>query len=108
MKVIFTIIVVYLPLAYGIVLRQEWTFPLGGYIMNDGTCMMIPNKNGEFTRIQREPKKPIFFEMKDNDGFEDFLDFGLRSYVVLEEEEPPAKTRFFVKFTLMVLVQKMV
>ena len=42
-KVVFTIIVVDLPLAYGLVLGWEWNFSIGGYIMNDGSCMMVPN-----------------------------------------------------------------
>ena len=91
-KTLFTIIVVDLPPTYGLVLGWEWTFPSGGYIMNDGSCMMIPNKCGEFTKIPREPKNMVFFKIKANDGFESFLDFGLGSYVVLEEENPISHT----------------
>ena len=60
-KVVFTIVVVDLPPAYGLVLGEAWSFPLGGYIMNGGSCMMVPNKIREFTRIPGEPKNPIFF-----------------------------------------------
>ena len=60
--------------------------------MNDGSCMMVPNKCKEFTRIPREPKNPVFFEIKDNDGFENFLEFGLGSYTILEEENPISHT----------------
>lgn len=60
--------------------------------MNDGSCMMVPNKSGEFTRIPREPKNMVFFKIQENDGFENFLEFGLGSYVVLEEENPISHT----------------
>ena len=82
------IVMVDLPPAYGLVLGRELNFPLGGNIINDGSCMMVPNKCREFTRIPREQKNPIFFEIKDKNGFENFLDFGLGSYIVLEEESP--------------------
>ena len=45
-KIMFTIVVDDLPPTYGVVIRWEWNFPLGGYIMNDGYCMMVPNKSG--------------------------------------------------------------
>jgi hypothetical protein len=44
-KTIFTIIVVELPTTYVVVLVREWCFPFGRYIMNDGSCMMLPNKD---------------------------------------------------------------
>ena len=60
--------------------------------MNDGSCMTVSNKSGEFTMIPREPKNLIFFEIKYNDGFENFLDFFLGTYIVLEEENPISHT----------------
>jgi hypothetical protein len=55
----FTIIVVDLPATYGVVLGREWCFPLGGYIMNDGSCMMLPNKDGGLTKVLCEKGIPF-------------------------------------------------
>jgi hypothetical protein len=38
---IFNSFVVDLPLAYGVVLGRDWTSMIRGYIMNDGSCMML-------------------------------------------------------------------
>jgi hypothetical protein len=38
---VFTIIVVDLPPTYGVVLGRDWSSMIGGYIMNDGSCMML-------------------------------------------------------------------
>jgi hypothetical protein len=61
---VFTIIVVDLPATYGVVLGREWCFPLGGYIMNDGICMMFPNKYGGFNRVPCEYRNPLLFKKK--------------------------------------------
>jgi hypothetical protein len=39
---IFNIIVVDLPPTYGVALGRDWTSMIGGYIMNNGSCMMLP------------------------------------------------------------------
>jgi len=61
---VFTITMVDLSTTYGVILGQEWSFPLGGYIMNDGHCMMFPTKDGIFTNVLQEPKRPKYFEKK--------------------------------------------
>jgi len=50
---IFTIIIVYFPLAYGVVLGIDWCSLIGGYIMNYGSFMMLPNKYGTMIRVSR-------------------------------------------------------
>jgi hypothetical protein len=47
----FTIIVVDIPLTYGIVLGRYWCSMIGGYIMNDGSYMMLPNKHGMLIKV---------------------------------------------------------
>jgi hypothetical protein len=42
---IFTIIVVYLSLTYDVVLARDWCSLVEGYIINDGSCKMLPNKD---------------------------------------------------------------
>jgi len=59
---VFTITVVYLPPTYGVVLGRDWSAMIGGYIMNDGSCMMLQNKDGTMMRLPREPKKPFSFK----------------------------------------------
>jgi hypothetical protein len=41
---IFNIILVDLPPAYGVVLGRDWSSMIEGYIMNDGSCMMLLRK----------------------------------------------------------------
>ena len=63
---IFTIIVVNLPLADNLVLGQEWSYPHGGYIMNDKSFLMILNKDDDFTRVPQEARKPSCYQRKEN------------------------------------------
>lgn len=65
-------------------MSHEWSYPLVGYLMNDGIYMMLPRKYGSLTRIPCETKKYICFEKKEEIGMDIFLDMGLGNYVVLE------------------------
>ena len=53
--------------------------------MNDGSFIMIPNKNGNFTRIPRELKTTVCFEKKENLGIDHFLDLGIGNYAILDK-----------------------
>ena len=48
---VFNIIVVDLPPAYGVVLGIDWTSMIGGYIMNEDNCMMLPGKEGAMIKV---------------------------------------------------------
>jgi hypothetical protein len=48
-----------IPPTYGVFLGRDWCSIIGGYIMNDGSCMMFPNKNGAMVRVPREVRKPF-------------------------------------------------
>jgi hypothetical protein len=52
--IVFTIIVVDLPLHMVFPWSRDWCSMIGGYIMNDGICMMLPNKYGTMIRVPRE------------------------------------------------------
>jgi hypothetical protein len=56
---IFNIVVVDLPLAYGVVLGRDWSSMIGAYIMNDGSCMMLPDKEGAMIKVPCEPRRPF-------------------------------------------------
>lgn len=71
--IVFMILVVDLPIAYGLVLAKEWIFPLGGYLMNNGNCMMLPNKDNQLTRITREPKNLVSFEKNKNNVMLEYI-----------------------------------
>jgi ribonuclease HI len=60
---------------------------IGGYIMNDGSCMMLRDKEGAMIKVPREPRKPFFFKKKDNELMEDYIDIGIRNYVILDMEQ---------------------
>jgi ribonuclease HI len=85
--IVFTIIVVDLPPAYGVVLGRDWSSMIGGYIMNDGSCMMLPNKDGTMLKVPRENRNPFSFKKKENELMEDYVDAGIRNYVVLDSEQ---------------------
>jgi hypothetical protein len=86
--IVFTITVVDLPPAYGVVLGRDWSSLIGGYIMNDGSCMMLPNKDGTMVRVPREPRKPFSFKKKDNELMQGYVDVGIGNYVMLDSEQP--------------------
>ena len=52
--------------------------------MNDGICMMLPNKDGSIIRFPHEAKNIVCFEGKEYYEMDNFLDMGLGNYVVLE------------------------
>ena len=65
--IVFTIIVVDLiPSAFSLVLGHEWSYSLGGHIMNDGSCMMLSNKDGNFTKVPCEEKKHVCYQRKED------------------------------------------
>jgi hypothetical protein len=80
--------VVDLPPTYGVVLGRDWCSLIGGYIMNDGSCMMLPNKDGTMVKVPREARKPVSFRKKDNELMQDYIDVGIGNYVVLDPEHP--------------------
>jgi hypothetical protein len=63
---IFNIIIVDFSPSYGVVLGRDWCSLIGGYIMNDGNCMMLPNKDETMIRFPRENRNPISFKKKEN------------------------------------------
>jgi hypothetical protein len=83
---VFNIIVVDLPLAYGVVLGRDWSSMISGYIMNDGSCMMLPRKEGEMINVPREPRKPFSFKKKDNELMEYYINDGIGNYDILDME----------------------
>jgi hypothetical protein len=84
---VFNIIVVDLPPAYGVVLGRDWSSMIEGYIMNDGSCMMLPGKEGAMIKVPHEPRRPFSFKKKDNELMEDYIDVGIRNYVILDMEQ---------------------
>jgi hypothetical protein len=57
---------------------------IGGYIMNDGSCMMLLDKDGTMLRVPREPKRSFSFKKKDNKLMEYYIYIGIRNYVILD------------------------
>lgn len=78
------IVVVDLRLAYGVVLGRDWSSMIEGYIMNDGNCMMLPNKDGTMVRVPREVRKPFSFRKKENELMKNYLDAGMGNYVAFD------------------------
>jgi hypothetical protein len=79
---IFTIIVVYLPLAYGVVIGRDLCSMIGGYIMNCVISIIFPHKNGTMVRAPREVSKSVSFKKKENELMRNYLDAGMGNYVI--------------------------
>lgn len=52
-----------------------------------GSCMMIPNKSGGFTKVLREQKRSSCFENKETQSMEGYVDSGLGNYAILSEDD---------------------
>jgi hypothetical protein len=49
---------------------------IGGYIMNNVSCMMLPHKNGTMVRVPRELRKNFSFRKAENELMRNYLDVG--------------------------------
>ena len=67
--------------AYGVFLGCDWFSMIGGYIMNYGSFMMLPNKYGTMIRVPQEHIKPISFKKKENEVMQNYVDVGIGNYV---------------------------
>jgi hypothetical protein len=68
------------------VLGRDWTSILDGYLMNDGSCIMLPGKEGVMTKVPREPRNPFSFKKKENELMEDYIDSKIKTYAILDME----------------------
>jgi hypothetical protein len=59
---------------------------IGGYIMNDGSCMMLPDKYGTMIKVPHEPRRPFSLKKKDNKHMEYYIDVGIGNYAILDME----------------------
>jgi hypothetical protein len=82
------IILVDLPPAYGVVMGRDWFSLIRGYIMNDGSYMMLLNKDGTVVKVPRESRKSISFKKKDNELMQDYVDARIGNYVELDLKQP--------------------
>jgi len=82
--IMFTITLVDLPPAYAVVLGRYWSLFIRGYIMNDGSCMLFPNKHGTMVMVPRDPRKPFSFKKKDNELMQGYIDVSIGNYIVLD------------------------
>jgi hypothetical protein len=80
-------VVVDLPPTYGVVLRRDWYSMIDGYIMNDGSCMMLPDKDGSMIKVPREPRRLFSFKKKDNELMGDYIDVGIENYAIMGMEQ---------------------
>jgi hypothetical protein len=58
-----------------------------GYIMNDGSCMMLSDKDKAMIKVPREPRRPFSFKKKDNELMEDYIDVSIINYAILDMEQ---------------------
>jgi hypothetical protein len=52
--------------------------------MNDGSCMMFPDKDRDMIKVPREPMSPFSFKNKDNELIEAYIDAGIRNYAIMD------------------------
>ena len=74
--------------------------------MNDGSYMMLPNKDGTMVRVPRESRNLVSFKKKENGVILNYIDVGIANYVVLIPEQviPPKQEeeKYFQGFQKMV------
>jgi hypothetical protein len=59
---------------------------IDGYIMNNGSCMMLPGKEEVIIKVPCEPRKPFSFKKKDNKLMEDYIDVRIGNCAILDME----------------------
>jgi hypothetical protein len=84
---IFTIIVFDQSTTYGVVLVIYWCSFIRGYIMNYGSCMILPNKYGTMIRVPRERRKLESFKKKETEMMQNYVDVEIGNYVVFKTEQ---------------------
>jgi hypothetical protein len=77
-------VVVDLRPTYGVFLERDWSSMIRGYIINDGSCMMFPDKYKAMIKVPHEPRRPFSFKNKDNELMEDYIDVGMGNYAILD------------------------
>jgi len=55
--------------------------------MNDGSCMMLPNKYGTMIRVPQEHRKPVSFKKKEIEMMQNYVDVGIGNYVIFNIEK---------------------
>jgi len=55
--------------------------------MNDGRCMMFPNKYGRLTKVPHENINPLLFKKKEIEVVVDDIDVGHGNYTILCEDD---------------------
>jgi len=55
--------------------------------MNDGSCMILPNKNEGLTKIPHENRNPLLFKKKEIETVIDYIDIGHGNYTILCEDD---------------------
>jgi len=58
---IFNIVVVELLPTCGVVLGRDWSNMIVGYIINDGSCMMLADKDGAMIKVPHESQESVLF-----------------------------------------------
>jgi hypothetical protein len=66
---------------------RDWSSMIRGYIMNDRSCMMFPDKDRAMIKVPREPRKSFSFKKKDNELMEDYIDVGIGNYAILDLDQ---------------------
>jgi hypothetical protein len=55
--------------------------------MDDGSCMMLPNKYGTMIRVPQEKRKSISFRKKENEVMQNYVDARIGNYVVFNTKK---------------------
>jgi hypothetical protein len=75
-----------LPPVYGVVIGKDWSSLIGWYIMNDGSCVMLLNKDVTMIRVPWELRKPFSFKKNENELMQYYIDVGIGNYVVFDPD----------------------
>jgi len=55
--------------------------------MNDGSCIMLPNKDGTMIRVPQEHRKSMSFKKKETKMIQNYVDAGIGNWDVFSTEQ---------------------
>jgi len=60
---------------------------IGRYITNDGSCMMLPSKDGTLIKVPKKQRRLESFQKKENKMMHNYIDARIGKYIVFNTDQ---------------------